>query len=173
MQPIPEPTTIGPVFLVLSFVTLAGAVAAMSLRNLVHCVLCLVVTFGGLSALYLRLDAEFVGLAQIFVYVGAVAILIVFAILLTRSGEVLGGVFSTGWLAGLTVAALVAVTLVVAIGRTDLRAAPESAVVKAPVRQVGDALMKEYVVPLEVTALLLTGALIGAAILAMPDRRSK
>jgi NADH:ubiquinone oxidoreductase subunit 6 (subunit J) len=59
----------------------------MSLRNLVHCALALAVAFSGLAALYLQLDAQFVGFAEILVYVGAIAILIVFAILLTRSGE--------------------------------------------------------------------------------------
>src|SRR2546426_12842402 len=74
------------IFAILALVTLAGAIAAMSLRNLVHCALCLVLAFGGLAALFLQLDAQFVGLAQILVYIGAVAILIVFAILLTRGG---------------------------------------------------------------------------------------
>ncbi len=64
-------------------VTLSGAVAAMTLRNLVHCALALTVAFAGLSTLYLSLDAQFAGLAQLLVYVGAIAILIVFAILLT------------------------------------------------------------------------------------------
>src|SRR5262247_2783081 len=75
-------------FLIIGAVTAGSAIAAMSLRNLVHCALSLVVTFVGLAALYLQLNAEFVGFAQILVYVGAVAILIVFAILLTRSSEV-------------------------------------------------------------------------------------
>ena len=74
-------------FAIIAVLTLASAVAAMSLRNLVHCALALTVTFAGLAAFYLQLDAQFVGFAQILVYVGAVAILIVFAILLTRGGE--------------------------------------------------------------------------------------
>src|ERR1035437_6480687 len=74
-------------FAIIALLTLASAVAAMSLRNLVHCALALTGTFAGLAAVYLQLDAQFVGFAQILVYVGAVAILIVFAILLTRSGE--------------------------------------------------------------------------------------
>src|SRR5207302_395114 len=72
-------------FAILAVVTLAGAIAAMSLRNLVHCALCLVATFGGLAGLFLQLGAQFVGLAQILVYIGAVAILIVFALLLTAA----------------------------------------------------------------------------------------
>src|SRR5216117_1893198 len=77
--------TIG--FLVLATLTVAGALGAMFFRNLVHCALCLVPTFAGLAALFLQLNAEFVGFVQILVYIGAVAILIVFAILLTRGSE--------------------------------------------------------------------------------------
>src|SRR5277367_4641307 len=70
---------------ILAAVTIAGAVAAMALRNLVHCALALTIAFAGLATLYLSLDAQFAGLAQLLVYVGAIAILIVFAILLTPS----------------------------------------------------------------------------------------
>ena len=73
-----------PTFTLLAALTVASAIATMSLRNLVHCALALAVAFAGLAGLYLRLDAQFVGFAQVLVYVGAVAILIVFAILLTR-----------------------------------------------------------------------------------------
>src|SRR5256885_13122277 len=94
--------------IILGLLTLAGAVAAMSLRNLVHCALALTVAFAGLAALYLRLDAQFVGFAQILVYIGAVAILIVFAILLTRGIEPRPqSIFSGSWLAGIAVALVV------------------------------------------------------------------
>ena len=74
-------------FDIIAGITVAAAVAAMGLRNLVHCALALTVALVGLALAYLQLDAQFVGLAQILVYVGAVAILIVFAILLTRGSE--------------------------------------------------------------------------------------
>src|SRR5436305_10941750 len=78
-------------FTILAALTLVSAIGAMSLRNLVHCALCLIVTFAGLAALFLRLNAQFVGFAQILVYIGAVAILILFAILLTRSSDMRPG----------------------------------------------------------------------------------
>jgi NADH-quinone oxidoreductase subunit J len=74
-------------FVILAILTVAGAVSAVSLRNLVHCALSLVLAFVGLAAFYLHLDAQFAGLAQILVYSGGVAILIVFAILLTRGTD--------------------------------------------------------------------------------------
>ena len=103
-------------FLILAIMTLAGGVAAMTMRRLVHCALALVVSFAGLAALYLNLGAEFAGLAQLLVYVGAIAILIVFAILLTRGGEgEPGGAFSPAGIAGAVVAlAVFAVLLILA-----------------------------------------------------------
>src|ERR1700760_3771590 len=76
-----------PYFLILAVVTIAGACAAMTLRNLVHCALALAVTFAGIGALFLSLGAQFLGLAQLLVYVGAVAVLIVFVILLTQPAD--------------------------------------------------------------------------------------
>src|SRR5256712_10859830 len=106
--------------IILGLLTLAGAVAAMSLRNLVHCALALTVIFAGLAALYLQLDAQFVGFAQILVYIGAVAILIVFAILLTRGSEQpQQGVFSRAWLSGVAVALVVFVGLAGTIVSSD------------------------------------------------------
>src|SRR5437764_13725675 len=74
-------------FIIIALLTIASAVSAMTLRNVVHCALALTMTFAGLAALYLQLDAQFVGFAQVLVYVGAVAILIVFAVLLTRGPQ--------------------------------------------------------------------------------------
>jgi NADH:ubiquinone oxidoreductase subunit 6 (subunit J) len=83
------------VFYVLAALTVAGGLAAMLLKNTVHCALALTVAFAGLALLFLNLDAQFAGFAQILVYIGAVAILVVFAILLTRGSETpRDGVFS-------------------------------------------------------------------------------
>src|SRR2546425_73964 len=93
-------------FAILAVVTIASAIAAMTLRNLVHCALALVGTFAGLAAFYLQLEAQFVGFAQILVYVGAVAILIVFAILLTRNSDTVPSapIVSSSWWIGFGVA---------------------------------------------------------------------
>src|SRR6266705_645890 len=96
------------IFTILALLTLAGAIAALSLRNLVHCALALTLTFAGLAAFYLQLDAQFVGFAQILVYIGAVAVLIVFAILLPRGSEPPPeAIFSSTWIVGVTIAAAV------------------------------------------------------------------
>lgn len=108
-------------FLILAVLTITAAVAAMTLRNLIHCALAVAVTFVGLAATYLQLNAQFVGWAQILVYVGAVAILIVFAVLLTRGGEPSSDfIFSKSWFAGLAVALAVFGLLAWAVAKSFL-----------------------------------------------------
>jgi NADH-quinone oxidoreductase subunit J len=158
-------------FAILAALTLAGAVAAVCLRNLVHCALALTVAFAGLAALYLQLDAQFVGFAQLLVYVGAVAILIVFAILLTRGSTAPAqAIFSSSWLVGLAVAAGVFGVLAGLILSSRAVAGQVPARPEATVRQLGEQLMTQYILPLEVVGLLLTAALIGAVIIAMHER---
>ncbi|MEY4387644.1 MAG: hypothetical protein RLY20_2927 [Verrucomicrobiota bacterium] len=163
-----------PVFIILALVTLLSASAAMSLRNLVHCSLSLVVTFAGLAALYLQLHAQFVGFAQVLVYIGAVAILIVFAILLTRSGDTPNQVvLAPGWIAGIIISAVVFAALGWAVLNSNAIAKQTPAAPDVTVKNIGDALMSKYVLPLEVMGLLLTAAMIGAVIIAMRDEHKE
>src|SRR6185295_9546572 len=92
-------------FAIIAIIIIAASVAAMTLRHLVHCALALTAAFAGLAAAYLQLNAQFVGFTQLLVYVGAVAILIVFAILLTRGGEPAAEpIVSRSWFSGALVA---------------------------------------------------------------------
>jgi NADH-quinone oxidoreductase subunit J len=158
-------------FAIIAVLTLASAVAAMSLRNLVHCALALTVTFAGLAAFYMQLDAQFVGFAQVLVYIGAVAILIVFAILLTHRGEPpRPSIFSATWVVGVSIA----VAVFGVLGGLVLSSQAVTRKVPSPpdisVRQIGEQLMTRFILPLEVIGLLLTAALIGAVIIAMHEK---
>ena len=157
-------------FLLLSLLIIVSAIAAMSLRNLVHCALCLTVTFAGLAGLFVLLGAEFVGLVQLLVYVGAVAILIVFAILLTRSGDAANEpVHSSSCAMGIGIAVLAFGSVAFSILSSVAANRPPTSKRSPTVSQIGDQLMTSYVLPLEVIALLLTAALIGAVIIAMRE----
>ncbi|HZQ43706.1 MAG TPA: NADH-quinone oxidoreductase subunit J [Acidobacteriaceae bacterium] len=159
-------------FAIIAVFTVAGALAAMTLRNLVHCVLALVLAFTGLAGLYLQLGAQFVGFAQILIYVGAVAILIVFAILLTRSHEPLTRLaVAPGWVTSSLVAAAVFGILAWAIRSSAISTLPIPPRPEVTVKQIGDALMSQFVLPLEVIGLLLTAALVGAVTIAMREQR--
>lgn len=157
-------------FLILAALTIAGATAAVTLHKLIHCALALAICFLGLAGLYLDLSAQFAGLAQVLVYVGAVLILIVFAILLTRSDEVPAQRFR--WSTGAAVSAGVLAVLAWAITAGGGGQVPASAAPRADILQIGSALMQRFVLPLEVVGLLLTAALIGAVVIALEEKPS-
>jgi NADH-quinone oxidoreductase subunit J len=145
------------------------------LKNTVHCALALTVAFAGIALQFLELGAEFAGFAQILVYIGAVAILVVFAILLTRGSETpKDGVLGKHWPWGLVIASAVFAVLGWAVLQSQwaLPGAGGAPTAKPTVTvlEIGNALMGRYVLPLEIVALLLTAALIGAVIVAMHEK---
>lgn len=159
------------VFWILAVITVLGGLSAVMLKNTVHCALAVTAAFAGLALLFLQLDAQFAGFAQILVYIGAVAILVVFAILLTRGSETpASGVFSRTWFAGLSIAAAVFAVLGWAVLHSATALPYEGAAPAITVQQIGQALMGRYVLPLEIVALLLTAAMLGAVIVAMHEK---
>lgn len=160
-----------PVFYLLAVLTVGGALATVLLKQLVHAALAVTIAFAGLAFLFLSLDAQFAGFAQILVYIGAVAILIVFAILLTRSSDLpKEGVFSRSWFAGFVLAAAIFAVLGWAVLQSANSLPQQSAVPSVSVHDIGVALVNRYVLPLEILALLLTAATIGAVIVAMHEK---
>jgi len=155
-------------FLVIAIITLSGALAAATLRKLIHAALCLVIAFVGLAASFFLLGAEFVGLVQVFVYVGAVAVLIVFTILLTRREA--NGTRGINW-GGAMVALAVFGGLLWTILKTKLLAIPAPQIEPLTVKRIGDVLMTDFVWPLQCVGLVLTAALIGALVLVMEEKR--
>jgi NADH-quinone oxidoreductase subunit J len=155
-------------FISIAVITLAGALAAACLRKLIHAAFCLVVAFLGLAAFYFFLGAEFVGLVQVFVYVGAVAVLIVFTILLTRRVDEDAAGFNWG---GVIVAVAVFAGLAWAIMNTPSLSVAAPAIEPLTVKRIGEMLMTNYVWPLQCVGLLLTAALIGALVLVMEEKR--
>ena len=157
---------------ILAALTIGGAVAALTLRNLVHCVLALTLSFLGLAGFYLQLSAQFIGFAQVLVYVGAVAILVVFAVLLTRGAEPTSqSIFSSSWLWSSVVSMAVFGVLIWTIHSSVVTRQGQTPQPEVTVKQIGDALMSRYALPLEVIGLLLTVALIGAVTIAMREKQ--
>lgn len=158
--------------IIIMLLTLGSAAVAMMLRNLIHSALLLIFSWAGIAAFYLWAGAEFVAFAQVLVYVGAVSMVVLFAVLLTRrSREDLVipppdikrfalAVVPAGCIAGLLIGAVCA-----AFPATASRPAPE-----LTVRQIGLSLMDPHVASLLVVGLLLTVALLGAIVIASPEK---
>lgn len=155
-------------FYILAAFTLIAGIAAMSLRNLVHCALCLALSFIGMAGLFMLLHAPFVAFAQILVYVGAVAILIVFAILLTRNAETQKLQRGAPIYMPLFLAITLAAVMVVPVAKTAMSQTSNPDATFTTL-QLGQALMKSHIIPLELIGLLLTVALLGAIVIAIPE----
>jgi len=158
----------GAAFIVLAIFTLAAALAAATLRKLMHAALSFAVALVGVAAFFFWLGAEFVGLALVFIYVGAVAVLIVFTILLTRRDT--GKDHGFNW-AGAIIAAAVFGGLTWAILNTQSLSIVAPHTPALTVKRIGVALMTTYVWPLQCVGLLLTAALIGALILVLEEKQ--
>lgn len=156
------------VFLVLSAITLIGAVGVVTNRNLFYAALFLVLSFVGVAGLYILLEAEFLGMVQILVYVGAIAILIIFAIMLSRrmmSPDVRA--LNEQWI----VALITAIALFAILAFILVQVAWPIAVAKVPADTISDlgiALVDpdQYLLVFEVASVLLLVALVGAVIIA-------
>jgi len=158
----------GAAFIVISILTLAAALAAATLRKLMHAALSFAVAFVGIAAFFFLLGAEFVGLALVFIYIGAVAVLIVFTILLTRRDIEKDRGFN--W-SGVIIAVAVFCGLTWAILKTASLSIVAPHIRALTVKRIGEALMTSYVWPLQCIGLLLTAALIGALVLVMEEKR--
>jgi NADH-quinone oxidoreductase subunit J len=164
-------------FWIISVVTVLGAVLAVTLRNLVHCVLSLVLFFLGIAAHYFLLRADFLGTVQILIYVGAVAILILFAIMLTKNvtgTETPREALSVKWWLGVLIAAVTAALLSAAVRADKLASTlPAGEKAQGSVAVIGKALVVDWVVPFEVMGVLLTAVLIGAVVIALEEIRKR
>ena len=141
----------GAAFIVISVVTLAAALAAATLPNLMHAAFYLVLALLGLASFFFLLGAEFVGLALVFIYIGAVAVLIVFTILLTRRDS--KEHYGFNW-SGVLIALAVFTGLTWSILKTQSLSVVPPHIRALTVKQIGQALMTGYVWPLQCVGLL-------------------
>jgi NADH-quinone oxidoreductase subunit J len=157
-------------FLVLAVVASLSAIAVVTSTNVVHAALYLVVTLASVGGVYLLLGAEFVAWVQILIYVGAIVILFLFGLMLTKAPigrdtldnqqRGLGAVVAFGVFAGLVF------LIQEAFPVQDARA---FATAQGTTDVVGEAIFRSYVLPFEAVSFLLLAALIGAIVLARKD----
>jgi NADH-quinone oxidoreductase subunit J len=152
----------GLAFWVLSALTLISAGGVMVSRNLLHAVLFLIVSFIGVAGFFVLLSAQFIAMAQIVIYVGAVAVLVLFAVLLTpRAGRDNSETIWGAPAALLSVALLTVLLFVI----HDAAWSESSGFVEPTAADLGKAMLDTWVLPFQLASVLLTAALIGAIML--------
>jgi NADH:ubiquinone oxidoreductase subunit 6 (subunit J) len=162
-----EPSTLdisGVLFGLLAVGVIGGGLAVVTLRNVIHSAIAMMVCFGSLAGMYTLLGAPIVAAAQVLIYLGAISVLILFAIMLTQAGDAnLPAPFHRQ----LPFAIVIAVAMVALIGwaifQTDWQVDGPAA---AAVGAIATALFTTYALPFEFISLLLLAAIIGAIFLA-------
>jgi len=159
------------IFLIVGAVILASGLMVVTVRNLVHAALWLVVTLFGVAVLYALLNASFLAVVQVVVYIGAIAILFIFAVMLTRRQAAdTGASVNKNWWAGALMAVLTFAGLAFLLQSWSGFSKQASAIPSGfdAVNQLGTALTSPqgYVLPFEVASVLLLAALVGAVYLA-------
>jgi NADH-quinone oxidoreductase subunit J len=167
-------------FIVLGLATLVSAAMVVSSPKLVHAALWLIATLAGVAGLFVLLEAGFLAMVQVAVYIGAIAILIIFAAMLTRRVMAdTGRQANRAWWAAVFASGLLFVTLIALFREipswwtavpSPLALAPE-----AQLEDLGQSLVdvNRYVVPFEVASVLLLAALVGAIVVARPLKKDE
>ena len=160
-------------FYIIAAAMVWAALRVVSTKNVVHAALWLVVVLGGIAAQYILAAAEFVAVSQVLVYIGAVTVLFLFGIMLTRATVgVESDLNNNGWAIGIPVAAvLLAVLSYVTLDftRDDVLVDRDEAQIASTTTAISDAYLGDYLVPLIALSFVLLAAAIGAIVLARKD----
>ncbi|HVU32172.1 MAG TPA: NADH-quinone oxidoreductase subunit J [Opitutaceae bacterium] len=159
--------------ILIALVTVGSAGVALALRNLIHSALLLVASWAGVAAFYLWAGAEFVAFAQVLVYVGAVSMIVLFAVLLTRRSRTELTLDSPSLVraaAALLIGGALVGILFGAIIGTGIET-PAGAAPHVTVRDLGTQLMTVHPAALLIVGAILTVALLGAVVIAATERK--
>jgi NADH-quinone oxidoreductase subunit J len=161
-------------FLALSLIAIMGGVLMLHFTKVMHMMLALVFTFLSIAGLYITLSAEFVGVVQVLIYSGAVTIIMIFGIMLTKQDDESEGKSKLrSLLVFLGVVAFGAV-MYYAVNNTEFTPATDApALHKENTKQIGEMLYTKYIIPFELVSVLLLVALVGAIILAKGDGKEE
>ena len=158
------------VFYILSFLTIITAVGVVTVPNVVHAALFLILTLLGVAGFYILLSSEFLALVQILIYAGTVSVLLLLALMLTRGQQQNLPSVASGsqWPLGLAAAGVLVVALVTAVLDSEWpRDTGEVTIVN--LETLAGALFRDWLLPFEVVSIVLLVALIGAVVLGHQD----
>ena len=152
-------------FLVLAIMLLGSALLVVTMRDIIRCGLAMIASFASLAGIYVLLGNPLIAATQVLVYIGAISILVLFAIMVTQTKNAPNRlVFQTQAWAAAVAAVIIAVVIAAAVLLTTWPST--GAVAWTSTKALADMLFGEYVLPFEVVSVLLTAAVVGGVLLA-------
>jgi len=164
------------IFIINAVITLFAAIKVVTSRNLVHAALWLILVFFGIAVFFVMLDAGFLAVAQVVIYIGAIAILMIFTIMLTRRvAKDSGAQLNSNWWGGgiLALIMFAGITWILTHWQRFQTTAPTIPATTDSVRHLGVGLVSPngFLLPFEVASVLLVAALIGAIMVAREQKK--
>lgn len=157
-------------FVVLAGILLGSALLVVTLRDIIRCGIAMVVAFGALAGIYVMLGAPLVAAAQVLVYIGAIAVLILFAVMLTQAKNApVRLVFQTQAIPAAIAAVVLAVVVGLSVTATDWGEVGKR--ITTGTQALARLLFSEYALPLEIVSVLLLAAVVGGVFLARREDR--
>jgi NADH:ubiquinone oxidoreductase subunit 6 (subunit J) len=152
-------------FWIFAAVMIGSAFLVVTMRDIIRCGLAMIVCFGSLAGIYAIIGAPLLAAAQVIVYIGAISVLILFAIMLTQTKDAPSRlVFQTQAVPAAIASIVIAVVIALAIGATDWGEAAKRARLTA--EALSNVLFNSFVLPFEIVSVLLLAAVIGGVYLA-------
>ncbi len=156
------------IFYLIAAMAVAGGLGMVLMRSTVYAALFLILTLLAVAGIYILLGSEFLALVQVLIYGGAVTVLLLFALMLTRTGDLPETMVGSQWPLG-ALASLLLMGLLIATVATTNWPGDVGQTTVIPFQAVGDALFRQWAVPFEIASLVLLVALIGAIVLARQE----
>ena len=152
-------------FGLLSALTLIGGLGVVTTRNVVHAALFLLLSLLAVAGVYLILLAEFLALVQVLIYAGAITVLLLFALMLTRVGDLEETMVGAQWPLAVVVSILLMGLLITTVATSDWPGDADGMITRIPFEALGEALFRQWAVPFEIASIVLIVALIGAVVI--------
>jgi len=152
-------------FFIFAAILVGSALLVVTMRDIIRCGLAMIVCFGALAGIYVIIGSPLLAAAQVIVYIGAISVLILFAIMLTQTKDAPARlVFQTQAFPAAIAAAVIAVLIALAVAATDWNALADR--VSVATQTLSSVLFDRFVLPFEIVSVLLLAAVIGGIFLA-------
>ena len=156
-------------FWLFAAVMIGAALLVVTMKDIIRCGLAMIVCFGALAGIYVILGAPLIAAAQVIVYIGAISVLILFAIMLTQTKDAPSRlVFQTQAVPAAIASVILVIVIALSIAATDWGEATDR--VRLATSALSKALFHDYVLPFEIVSVLLLAAVIGGVYLAKREK---
>jgi NADH-quinone oxidoreductase subunit J len=157
------------IFYVIAAMAVTGALGVVLARNTVYAALFLILALLAVAGIYILLASEFLALVQVLIYAGAVTVLLLFALMLTRVEDLPETMVGAQWPLAAVVSTVLMGLLVTSVATSNWPGDEDGMITRIPFELLGDALFRQWAVPFEIASLVLLIALVGAIVLAREE----